>query len=87
MVTPLHKLGSKMDPDNYIGISLLSCFFKYFCAILNLRLTNVFIIERGILSKAQLGFRSGCKTADALLILYNLIEQYCQSGIFIWMLV
>ena len=84
MITPLHKSGSKMDPDNYRGISLLSCFSKYFCAILNLRLTN-FIIDKGILSRAQLGFRSGCRTADALLILYNLIEQYChKKGEFIY---
>ena len=30
MINPLHKSGSKMDPDNYPGISLLSCFSKYF---------------------------------------------------------
>ena len=40
MINPLHKAGSKMDPDNYRGISLLSCFSKYFSAILNLRLTK-----------------------------------------------
>ena len=29
MINPLHKSGSKMDPDNYRGISLLSCFSKF----------------------------------------------------------
>ena len=48
MINPLHKSGSKMDPDNYRGISLLSCFSKYFSAILNLRLTK-FAIDKKIL--------------------------------------
>ena len=77
MINPLHKSGSKMDPDNYRGISLLSCFSKFFSAILNIRLTE-YAIERNIFSKSQLGFMSGCRTADALFILNNLIDYYCK---------
>ena len=40
MINPLHKAGSKMDPDNYRGISLLSCFSKFFSAILKMSLTE-----------------------------------------------
>ena len=29
MIAPIHKNGSKMNPDNYRGISLLSCFAKF----------------------------------------------------------
>ena len=65
MINPLHKAGSKMDPDNYRGISLLSCFSKYFSAILNLRLRQ-YAIDNNIFSKSQLGFMAGCRTADAL---------------------
>ena len=38
MISPIHKNGSKLNHDNYRGISLLSCFAKFFCAILNKRL-------------------------------------------------
>ena len=79
MINPLHKSGSKMDPDNYRGISLISCFSKFFSAILNIRLTQ-FALDRGIFSKSQLGFLAGCRTADALLILGNLIEFYCKRN-------
>ena len=78
MINPLHKSGSKMDPDNYRGISLLSCFSKYFSAILNTRLTK-FAIDKNIFSKSQLGFLEGCRTSDAHLILSNLIEYYCKK--------
>ena len=78
MINPLHKAGSKMDPDNYRGISLLSCFSKYFSAILNLRLTK-FAIDKNIFSKSQLGFLEGCRTSDAHFILSNVIEYYCKK--------
>ena len=78
MINPLHKSGSKMNPDNYRGISLLSCFGKYFSAILNLRLTK-FAIDKNIFSKSQLGFLEGSRTSDAHFILSNLIEHYCKK--------
>ena len=78
MINPIHKSGSKMDPDNYRGISLLSCFSKYFSAILNMRLTK-FAIDKKIFSSSQLGFLAGCRTSDALLILHNLIGFYCKK--------
>ena len=45
MISPIHKKGSKLDPDNYRGISLISCFAKFFLTILNHRLTK-FVIDR-----------------------------------------
>ena len=79
MINPLHKSGSKMDPDNYRGISLLSCFSKFFSSILNLRLTQ-YAIDKNIFSRSQLGFMAGCRTVDALFILNNLIEYYCKRN-------
>ena len=79
MISPIHKNGSKMNPDNYRGISLISCFAKFFYAILNKRLLK-YAKDNNILSKAQLGFLPGNRTADALLILYNLIEYYCHKN-------
>ena len=79
MISPIHKKGPKVNPDNYRGISLLSCFAKYFLAILNQRLLK-FVIQNKILSKSQLGFLPGNRTSDALLILHNLIEYYCHKN-------
>ena len=79
MIVPIHKKGPKMNPENYRGISLLSCFGKFFTAILNQRLL-AFVIENNILSNAQLGFIPGNRTSDALLILYNLINYYCHKN-------
>lgn len=41
MITPLFKIGSKMNPTNYRGISILSCLGKLFTAILNQRLSQI----------------------------------------------
>ena len=79
MITPIYKKGCKLNPDNYRGISLLSCFSKFFLAILNSRLLK-FAIENQILSKTQLGFLPGNRTSDALLILHNLVDYYCNKN-------
>ena len=73
---PIRKGGSKSDPSNYRGISLLSCLGKLFLPILNKRLAR-FSVEKGILSDNQLGFRKGNRCSDAHLIIHNLIDKYC----------
>ena len=78
MIFPIHKSGDKSNPDNYRGISLSSCFLKFFCAVLNQRLLD-FVLAKNILSSSQLGFVPGNRTSDALLILHNLIDYYCHK--------
>ena len=78
IIAPIHKKGPKMDPDNYRGISLISCLYKLLTAILNARL-SMFCKENNILSKAQLGFVSGNRCSDAHFILHNLIKDYCHK--------
>ena len=48
MVIPLFKSGSRGDPSNYRGISVMSCLCKLFCSILNLRLTQ-YVMGKNIL--------------------------------------
>ena len=55
VISPIYKKGTKSNPDNYRGISLLSCFSKFFCAIINQRLVD-YVTNKRILSKAQLEF-------------------------------
>ena len=78
-IVPIHKGGTKSDPTNYRGISLLSCLGKLFLSIINNRLTK-FAVENGILSESQLGFVKGNRTSDAHIIIRNLIDKYCHRG-------
>ena len=78
LITALHKKGPKEDPENYRGISLMSCMAKLFLTILNNRLTD-FALENAILSPGQLGFVSGNRTSDPHIILSNLVKKYCHN--------
>ena len=77
VINPIHKKGSKMDPSNYRGISLLFGLRKFFTAILNQHLK--YVLQNQILSKEQLGFIPGNRTSDALLLLHNLVDQHCKQ--------
>ena len=76
LVTAIHKKGAKEDPDNYRGISLMSCLGKLFLTIINNRLTE-FCLHKGILTPSQLGFVQGNRTSDPHVILHNVLQKYC----------
>ena len=78
IISPIHKKGSRMDPNNYRGISLISCVYKLFTVIIKNRCEK-HCKENKILSEKQLGFVSGNRTSDAHLILHNLIRKYCHK--------
>ena len=61
MIVPIHKDGARSDPNNYRGITLMSCLGKLFLSIINARLI-IFALEKGILSISQLGFVAGNRT-------------------------
>ena len=64
ILVPLYKnKGSTSDPDNYRGITLLSCFGKLFTATINSRLTN-FLDNIGAIGDEQAGFRAQHSTVD-----------------------
>ena len=79
LIVPIHRDGSKMDPGNYRGITLMSCFGKLFLSILNARLM-AYAIENNILSINQLGFVPGNRTSDAHIIINNLINKMCHKN-------
>ena len=79
LISPIFKSGSKMDPGNYRGISVLSCLGKLFTSILNQRLLQ-YVIEKNILKKEQLGFIAGNRTSDAHITLNTLIQLYCHKN-------
>ena len=78
-IVPIHKDGSKSDPSNYRGISLLSCLGKFFLSIVHNRLAK-FTSDNNILSASQLGFQKGNRTSDAHIIIRNIIDKYCHKN-------
>ena len=60
------KTGDKSSPDNYKGITILSCFWKLFTAVLNSRL-NKYLESMNVLAEEQIGFRKGHDTTDHIL--------------------
>ena len=76
LVVPIYKSkGDPKNPDNYRGISLLSCLGKVFTAILNTRL-SMFADDNCILSENQAGFRKKYSTVDHVFTLKSLIDMY-----------
>ncbi len=56
IITPIHKAGSQLDPNNYRGISLINGLCKIFTCIINNRL-QLWCQENSILDESQAGFR------------------------------
>ena len=79
-IIPIYKnKGSDSDPDNYRGITLLSCVGKLFTALLNYRLTN-YLEATGSIGDEQAGFRGGYSTIDHIFTLYAIINIYLSHG-------
>ena len=79
LITAIHKKGERDDPNNYRGISVMSCFGKLLPTILNNRLIK-FATERHLLFENQLGFVQGNRTSDPHITLHNLIQKYCHKN-------
>ena len=81
LIVPIYKKkGSKNNPNNYRGITLISCLAKFFTIILNNRLK---IVAKWVISQIQAGFRPGYSTLDhvftlmCILILYKSYKKIC----------
>lgn len=72
-------MGSKDKPDNYRGITLLSCLGKLLTAVINHRLEK-FIHEKSYIGNEQAGFRKGHSTADHIFVLHTLLEMYVKNN-------
>jgi sorting nexin-29 len=74
IIKPIFKnKGCATDPNNYRGITLLSCFGKLFTSVLNERLKK-YIDLFETLGEEQTGFRNGYSTLDNLFTLYGIID-------------
>ena len=80
IIKPVYKnKGDTMEPDNFRGITLISCLGKLFTSTINFRLT-FFANEILLISKNQAGFRKGHSTIDNLFELHCLISLYQSFG-------
>ena len=78
IIVPIHKKGDINDPNNYRGITLVSCFAKLFTSVLNNRLKQ-WSTENDVITDAQFGFKSDHSTIDAIFILKYLIDIHIHS--------
>ena len=75
-ISPIYKnKGSKSDPDNYRGISIISCLGKLFSSAINERLSEFVEINK-IIGEEQAGFRAGYSTQDHIFTLQSIIDIY-----------
>ena len=75
-ILPLYKnKGDKNNPDNYRGITLLSCLGKLFTSLLNHRLT-LYLENVGYMGEEQAGFKGGYSTMDHVFTLHSIIDLY-----------
>ena len=71
-LTPLHKKGYYLDPNNYRGIAVSSCLSKVFLTIQHKRLES-FVEKHKLIPDTQIGYKKGARTTDHILCLkkYN----------------
>ncbi len=79
LISPIHKSGDKLDPNNYQGICVNSNLGKVLCSILNTRLLH-FLMKHNALSKCQIGFLPKCRTSDHIFTLQTLIDKYVHQN-------
>ena len=76
IICPAYKnKGDAANPDNYRGITILSCYGKLFTAVLNNRL-NCYLEDMNVLCEEQAGFRKKYGTYDHIFNLKCLIDLY-----------
>ena len=75
IVAIFKKKGSQHDPNNYRGITLLSCLGKLFTLCISVRL-NLYATRRGLIGEEQAAFRELYSTFDHIFVLNELIQLY-----------
>ena len=73
-IVPIHKKGDVDEPNNYRGITLISCMGKLFTSILNKRILD-WDKENCVITDAQFGFKPGLSTIDAIFALQTLVNK------------
>ena len=75
IITPIHKEGTRDDPDNYRGICIGSALMKVLSNMMNSRLTK-YVHENNLINKEQIGFKADNRTSDHILTIKSLVNKY-----------
>ena len=75
IIISLFKGGTRTNPSNYRGISLLSNLSEIFKGIINKRIV-LWSEFKGFLSECQAGFRQKKSTVDQMFILKTMIDRF-----------
>ena len=79
LIIPIYKnKGSANDPNNYRGITLLSCLGKFFTLCINIRLGK-YLESRGFIAEEQAAFREGYGTMDHVFVFNEIINFYIHN--------
>ena len=79
LIIPIYKnKGSPTDPNNYRGITLLSCLGKFFTFCINIRLGK-FLESYGIIGEEQAAYREGYGTLDHVFVFNEIINLYLEK--------
>ena len=78
-VVPIYKKGNRYDPLNYRPISLTSVCCKTMERLICRHITG-FLEEHNILTDHQFGFRSGRSTVEQLLLVYEEVSRWVDTG-------
>ena len=80
LIKPIFKQkGSANDPNNYRGITIISCFAKLFTSALNERLVKYFN-DCSTIGPEQAGFRAGFSAMDHVFVLHSIIDFFLAKG-------
>ena len=73
LIVPVYKnKGDRSDPNNYRGITLISCVCKMFTSLISCRISK-YVENFQILGNEQAGFRKKFSTVDHVFLLHTLI--------------
>jgi len=80
LIVPIYKKkGDSKDPNNYRGITLLSCLGKLFTSVVNNRL-KLYAEASEMISDKQAGFRKDHSTLDNTFVLKCLIDLFLSNN-------
>ena len=78
LITPVHKKGDPLNPENFRPICVLNCLCKFYTNFLNSRLCLVCKNEK-LIHISQIGFTEGYRTTDHIFSLKTLINSHTRQ--------
>ncbi|MCG7891851.1 MAG: reverse transcriptase family protein [Candidatus Thiodiazotropha endolucinida] len=79
IIVPVHKNGSRLDVNNYRGITISSCLGKLFCHIVNERISKE-LEDKNYIKPEQAGFRKNHRTSDHIYVLKTIVDKYVSNS-------